>query len=97
MYMTIFMLGVWTGALVSMGLMAILNVASNSDDQLERHLRRTEFEKSTAEPVNTATPPPETAVAEQNPAEPVRRMSHGEMVQIQLESEALLKEKEGRE
>ena len=91
MYMTVFMLGVWIGALVSMGLMAILNVASNSDDQLERHLRRTEFEKATAEP-SVATPPPETAVAEPR-QEPVRRMSHGEMVQIQVESEALRKER----
>jgi len=91
MYMAIFMLGVWTGALVSMGLMAILSVASNSDDQLERHLRRAEFEKATAEP-SVATPPSETATAEPR-QEPVRRMSHGEMVQIQVESEALRKER----
>jgi hypothetical protein len=89
--MAMFILGVWVGALFAFGLMSILSVSSKSDDLLERQAGRKNCKRCLyyASDVQ-ATVQQDTETISQ----PVRRISHGEMVQMELEAKALQKENE---
>ena len=87
--MTMFILGVWVGALLAFGLMSILSVSSKSDDLLERQAGRMNCKRCLASDVHATVQQDIETISQ-----PVRRISHGEMVQMELEAKALQKEQE---